>query len=115
MSTAEHVRLDEAREGLTHDPARSRQRRQVGQESPFEKDAAIAADTSTCFRGVPNSDSDSSQEAAAGRIHSRVTGSVIENVAPRSGLLAAQTLPPWRSTMVRLIDRPDPQAVAACS
>ena len=36
-------------------------------------------------------------------------GSVIENVAPRSGLLAAQTLPLWRSTMVRLIASPIPR------
>src|SRR5688572_20299189 len=35
-------------------------------------------------------------------------GSRIENVAPRWGLLAAQTLPPWRSTMVRLIASPIP-------
>ena len=29
-----------------------------------------------------------------GRIHSRLTGSVIENVAPQSGLFAAHMLPP---------------------
>ena len=35
-------------------------------------------------------------------------GSVIENVAPRSGLFAADMLPPWRSMMERQIERPMP-------
>ena len=43
-----------------------------------------------------------------GQIHSRVTGSVIENFAPRSGLFAADILPPWRSMMERQIERPIP-------
>jgi hypothetical protein len=34
-----------------------------------------------------------------GHIHSWATGSVIENFAPRSGLFAADILPPWRSMM----------------
>ena len=51
-----------------------------------------------------------SQGAAAdpAGLHSRVTGSVIENVAPRSGLFAADILPPWRSMMERQIERPIP-------
>ena len=44
----------------------------------------------------------------AGASAASYTGSVIENVAPRSGLFAAQILPPWRSTMVRQIEAPSP-------
>jgi len=40
--------------------------------------------------------------------YARATGSVTENVAPRSGLLAADIVPPWRSMMERQIDRPNP-------
>ena len=43
-----------------------------------------------------------------GQIDSRVTGSMTENVAPRSGLFAANILPPWRSMMERQIERPIP-------
>jgi hypothetical protein len=41
-------------------------------------------------------------------VHGRVTGNVIENVAPRAGLFAAAILPPWRSMMERQIERPIP-------
>ena len=37
-----------------------------------------------------------------------MAGSVIENFAPRSGLFAADILPPWRSMMERQIERPIP-------
>src|SRR5688572_8933427 len=40
--------------------------------------------------------------------HSDAAGNVIENVAPRSGLLTATIFPPWRSMMERQIDRPIP-------
>ena len=48
------------------------------------------------------------RKCRAGHLHSRVTGSVIENFAPRSGLFAADILPPWRSMMERQIERPIP-------
>ena len=41
--------------------------------------------------------------------HSRVTGSVIENFAPPSGLFAADILPPWRSMMERQIAEGGPK------
>jgi len=37
-----------------------------------------------------------------------MAGSVIENLAPRSGLFVADIVPPWRSMMERQIDRPIP-------
>jgi hypothetical protein len=43
-----------------------------------------------------------------GRTHSPAAGSVIENVAPRSELFAADIVPPWRSMMERQIERPIP-------
>ena len=42
------------------------------------------------------------------QIHSRATGSVIENVAPPPALFAADIVPPWRLMMERQSERPMP-------
>jgi hypothetical protein len=73
---------------------------------PGPQTDSIPGFSSTC-RISPTRASET-RECGTGEIHSGVIGSVIENVAPRSGLFAAEILPPWRSMIERQIERPIP-------